>query len=79
MIECPYCNTDYRGDLIGKAVLISHLSEAHRMPKKDVVGTMLCVEARVDAAKRIGVEQLPPNWQTKAEDWWSRTYPDAKW
>ena len=78
MIECPYCNTDYRGDLIGKAVLISHLSEAHRMPKKDVVGTMLCVEARIDAAKRIGVEQLPPNWQTKAEDWWSRTHPDAK-
>jgi len=78
MIDCPYCNSNYDGDVIGKAVLISHLSEAHRMPKKDVVGAMLCVEAKIKACEMLGTEQLPEGWVEKAEAWWDRTYPQAK-
>jgi len=76
MIECPYCNSDYGGDLIGKAVLMNHLGEAHRMPLRDVEETMLCVEAKIDACESLAIEQLPEGWQEKAENWWDRNYPD---
>jgi hypothetical protein len=76
MIECPYCNSDYQGDLIGKAVLTCHLGEAHRMPNQDVMDTMLCVEAKIDACESLAIEQLPPQWQEKAEAWWDKNYPD---
>ena len=78
MIECPYCNSDYQGDIIGKAVLVSHLSEAHFMPTKDILGTMLFTEAKIKACEMLGTEQLPEGWVEKAEAWWDRTYPHTK-
>lgn len=73
MIECPYCNTNYGKDLIGKAVFTEHLGEVHRMKANEVNDEMLMAEALLGACEVLGVENLPEGWIEKAENWWDKS------
>ena len=35
MISCPFCNSDYRADDVGKIVFTEHLGEVHKMTAKE--------------------------------------------
>jgi hypothetical protein len=64
MIECPYCNSDYKADLIGKATLTAHLGEVHRLKAGEVKDEITWLMA---------TEQLPEGWVDKAENWWDKS------
>ena len=57
MIECPYCNSDYKADDIGRVIFREHLGEVHRLSSKESNAVLF--------AKEVSLEYME-----EAHQWW---------
>ena len=57
MINCPYCNSDYKEDDIGRVIFKEHLGEVHRLSSKESKAVLF--------AKEVSLEYME-----KAHQWW---------
>ena len=63
MIDCPYCNSDYQADDIGRVVFTAHLGEVHR---KNATEARELLEI-VETAK---TNEVSLEFMEAAHQWW---------